>query len=193
METTPKPLNLTVDILVQCGAHRASSAKYVDTINELFPFYSVDTHLRVSHILAQLLHESNGFRAVLEYADGKTYEGRISLGNTQPGDGPRFRGRGLLQITGRANYTAFARKYKIDCINHPELLEQPRWAVAGALWYWQGRNLNYYSDLDDVLAVSQIINQGSIPRAGFKRKAPNGFADRVAKLAKCKAALAPLF
>ncbi len=179
---TPKPLTLTVDILVKCGAHRASAAKYLEHLNALLPYYSINTFLRVCHFYAQILHESNGLRAVEEYATGEAYEGRESLGNTQPGDGNRFKGRGLVQLTGRANYTDFARRYGVDCIRNPSLLTEPKWAVATALYYWNSRNLNAIADKDDIMKITRIVNGGY-----------NGIDDRKKYLDKCKAALAPLF
>lgn len=183
---------ITLDILVACGADRTAAGAYVDLLNELLPLYGLNTLLRVAHFLGQILHESNGMRAVKEYASGEAYEGRAKdLGNTQPGDGKRFKGRGLMQLTGRRNYEAFARKYKIDCVNEPELLEQPRWALATAFYYWGTRSLNSYADKDMTLAIGQIINIGSVPRD--KTRLPNGAADRERLVAKAKKALKPLF
>lgn len=180
--TPPKPLTLTVDILAACGADRTAAAKYVAQMNELLPYYRINTLLRVANFLGQILHESNRLKAVEEYASGEAYEGRKDLGNTQPGDGKRFKGRGLVQLTGRANYTAFARKFGIDCINKPELLTQPRWALATALWYWDTRNLNLIADKDDLKRITRIINGGY-----------NGLSDRTALTARCKAALQAVF
>lgn len=184
---------LTVDILVKCGADRQAAARYVDVLTELLPYYRVDTLLRLSHFLGQILAESNRLKAVREYASGAAYEGRKDLGNTQPGDGVRFAGRGLIQTTGRVNYTAFARKFGIDCVNHPELLEEPRWAVASALWYWGTRSLNTYSDRDDIYSISCLINLGHVPRPKSKRKVPNGYDMRQLYVKQSKAALAKLF
>jgi len=77
-----------------------------------------------------------------EIASGAAYEYRKDLGNIYPGDGVKFKGRGLIQITGRSNYTAAAKALGIDCINHPELLEQPEWAVKSACWWWENKGLN---------------------------------------------------
>ncbi|WP_077920445.1 hypothetical protein [Spirosoma sp. 209] len=195
METiAPPPLNLTVDLLRDCGVGDIAATRFMPVLNELLPYYSIDTHLRVSHFLAQCIHESAGFTALREFASGKQYEGRKDLGNTERGDGERFRGRGVLQLTGRANYTAFAKKFGIDCVNNPALLEIPRWALASALDYWNVRRINQWADKDNVLAVSQIINLGSIPRPGSKRqRIPNGYDHRVRATEWCKEVLAPVF
>lgn len=184
---------LTAETLIACGADKNHAYKYVDAINELLPLYGLTTLLRVAHWLGQVLVESDRMRAVREYASGEAYEGRVSLGNTQKGDGVRFKGRGLIQLTGRTNYEAFAKKFGIDCVNHPEILEQPRWAVASALNYWNTRKLNGWADQDNVLAISQIINQGSVPKPGVKRALPNGYHDRVALVKRCKEALGDIY
>lgn len=182
---------ITLDILVACGADRKSAAPYVDLLNELLPYYKINTHLRLSHFLGQILHECAGFKYVVEGASGAAYEGRADLGNIYPGDGVKYKGRGCMQTTGRTNYTAFSRKFGIDCVNHPELLEEPKWALAAGLYYWGTRGLNSYADKDALLQISQIINIGSVPRN--KDRLPNGWADRQIKVMKSKRALLPLF
>lgn len=88
--------------------------------------------------------------------------GRKQLGNTEVGDGWRFRGRGLKQITGRANYLAFSRAAFGDdsAVDRPELVEQPNGAVASAVWFWVAKGLNRASDTGDVRAVTKIVNGG---------------------------------
>jgi hypothetical protein len=80
-------------------------------LEELMPKLAIVGELRQAHFLAQLAHESDGFRTTVEYASGAAYEGRQDLGNTEPGDGRRFKGRGLIQCTGRANYRAFTASW----------------------------------------------------------------------------------
>jgi putative chitinase len=113
-------------------------------INTICPAYEIDTPQEFSHFLAQACHETDHFKTLREYASGRAYEGRTDLGNTQPGDGPRFRGRGIFQTTGRANYLQLGiKKGRRDLfINSPDLLEQPEYAVWSACEYWKTRGLN---------------------------------------------------
>ena len=115
-----------------------------DWMNKLCPSYEIDTAREYTHFLAQACHETDHFKTLREYASGSAYEGRADLGNTQPGDGMRFRGRGIFQTTGRANYLQLGiKKGRRDLfINTPELLEQPEYAVWSACEFWQTRGLN---------------------------------------------------
>lgn len=135
----------------------------------------MESPLRLAHFLAQLIHESRSFRYMEEIASGKAYEGRADLGNTEPGDGVRFKGRGPIQITGRANYRRFGRKIGIDLESNPDVAAVPSIGLHLALEYWKDRNLNALADADDVLAITKRINGGT-----------NGLADRKAHLAKVK-------
>lgn len=133
---------------------------------------------RLRYFCAQVAHESGGLLYTKELASGKAYEGRTDLGNTQKGDGVRYKGRGYIQITGRANYTALAKDLKIDCVNHPELLERPKYAILSALWFWRRNNLNIYADKDAYTALTKRINGGT-----------NGMADRLAWLKKANSCI----
>lgn len=108
--------------------------------------YAIFTTQRMAGFLAQLGHESGAFRYVEEIASGAAYEGAVRLGNTQPGDGKRFKGRGLIQVTGRSNYTAISQDLGIDAVNNPEILVQPEYAVLSACWYWNKKSLNKICD-----------------------------------------------
>jgi putative chitinase len=139
----------------------------------------VNTSLRQAHFLAQLGHESGSLRFTTEIASGAAYEGRIDLGNTQPGDGPRFKGRGLIQITGRTNYTEYGSDRGQDYITglNPNLLAtNPNIAADCSGWFWATRHLNELADTDDLLTITKRINGGT-----------NGLEDRTSrlKLAKC--------
>lgn len=122
-----------------------------------------DIHLtkdRVAMFLAQIGHESGRLRYTLEIASGEAYEGRKDLGNTEPGDGVRFKGRGLIQITGRANYKQVGEALGLPLLTHPQLLEIPRHAAHSAAWWWNSRNLNAVADVGDIDRCTRIINGG---------------------------------
>jgi putative chitinase len=139
---------------------------------------NLNTPLRQAHFLSQLAHESAGFRTTTEFASGKAYEGRKDLGNTQPGDGVRFKGRGLIQVTGRANYAQMGKLLGQDFVADPKLAAAFPWAALTAAEYWKSRNINRSADKDDVRSVTRLIN------GGF-----NGLDDRIKYLAKAKDAL----
>jgi putative chitinase len=107
------------------------------------------------------------------------------LGNTQPGDGLRFCGRGLIQITGRRNYTLAAIGLDLDLLNHPELLEQPTSATMSAGWYWFNRKLNTLADAGDFLGVSRTVNIGN----AASKATPNGYSERLALYGAAKKAM----
>ena len=126
------------------GRTTALMPALADWMNTLCPSYEIDTAREYGHFLAQACHETDHFKTLREYASGSAYEGRADLGNTQPGDGIRFRGRGIFQTTGRANYLQLGiKKGRRDLfINTPELLEQPEYAVWSACEFWKTRGLN---------------------------------------------------
>ncbi|MBY0446530.1 MAG: hypothetical protein K2Q15_15150 [Burkholderiales bacterium] len=122
-------------------------------INQLCPQYEIDSPQEYAHFLAQACHESDHFKTFKEYATGAAYEGRADLGNSKAGDGIRFKGRGIFQITGRSNYLQLGIKkgHRDIFINHPEYLEQAEYAVWSACEYWANKNLNdvaNHADMD---------------------------------------------
>ena len=123
--------------------------------------------------LAQMAHESGNFRYDEEIHDGSNYEGRSDLGNTQPGDGRRYKGRGYIQLTGRANYKHFGDKLGYDLEGSPELAKRPDIAAAIAVSYWDERVNRDAARRGDVLTVTKNINGGT-----------NGLQDRIAKFKK---------
>jgi len=143
-----------------------------------------DSPTHVAQWLAQIAHESGQLVYVREIADGSAYEGRHDLGNTEPGDGPRFRGRGLLQLTGRANVTAYSQAAGVDFVTHPELLEMPAYAADSAGWFWHIHDLGSLAEaLDPVLACTKRINggvNGLAERRVFYRAALAALASDVA-------------
>jgi putative chitinase len=150
-----------------------------DAMPTLVKTLSLNTTDRQAHFLAQLAHESDHFKTTEEYATGAAYEGRRDLGNTQPGDGKRFKGRGLIQLTGRANYAAASKALGEDYVGNPELVERFPAAAIVSGWFWDSHELNRHADNDDILAVTKAINGGT-----------NGLDSRVAHLDSAKAALA---
>ncbi|MDQ3276265.1 MAG: glycoside hydrolase family 19 protein [Actinomycetota bacterium] len=127
----------------------------------------ITTRRRAAMFIAQIAHESAGFRYREEIASGAAYEGRRDLGNTRSGDGRRFKGRTFIQITGRANYRAVSSALGVDFIAHPEKLAHQKYACAGAAWWWNTHGCNALADRGDFTAVTRRINGGT-----------NGLADR---------------
>lgn len=95
-----------------------------------------------------------------ELASGSAYEGRVDLGNVNFGDGVKYKGRGLIQVTGRANYAQVEKDLKIPCVENPELLESPENAALTAGWFWDSRKLNELADNSDFLRITKKINGG---------------------------------
>lgn len=160
----PTTMTLTLQQLGSIMPNAKSSgraAKYLNAINDVMAKYHINTPIRIAHFLAQIAHESGELRYNEEIASGSAYEGRKDLGNTHKGDGKRFKGRGLIQLTGRANYTAFAKATGCDCVNHPELLAQIPWCVETAGWYWNNRKINEAADIDAFVTVTRRINGGT--------------------------------
>lgn len=122
--------------------------------------YEIDTPLREAAFVAQIAHESGELRYTKEIASGEAYEGRADLGNTEPGDGKLYKGRGLIQLTGRANYDLLSDEFGIDFLDCPELLETPEWASRSAAWWWFKRGLNELADKEDFKRITKIINGG---------------------------------
>lgn len=152
--------------------------KYLVFINRYASEFGITTALRMAHYLAQIAHESGELRYTEELASGAEYEGRKDLGNTKKGDGVRYKGRGLIQLTGKANYKAYKEYCGFDVVAKPELLEQPLGAVRSSMWYWKTHDLNALADKDDVKAVTKRINGGY-----------NGLAARQKYLDRAKNAL----
>ncbi len=140
---------------------------------------AINTPLRRVHFLAQIGHESAELKYSEEIASGRAYEGRRDLGNAQPDDGVRFKGRGLIQITGRANYAGYGQARGRDFTGSTAaahvIATDPALAVDASCWFWNKHNLNRFADRDDVLAITKIINGGI-----------NGLVERKALLARAK-------
>ncbi|AMJ63764.1 hypothetical protein AXW83_17425 [Bosea sp. PAMC 26642] len=140
--------------------------------------HGVSTWLRLCHFLAQAAHETDRFRTMVEYggtAYFARYEGRRDLGNTQAGDGVRFHGRGIFQLTGRFNYRRYGALIGVDLEAEPERAKEPAISLAVAFAYWRERGCDTAADADDIAAVTKLINGGR-----------NGLAERTRLLATAK-------
>lgn len=149
------------------GISEALAARWWSPVERALFEFGILQPQRIAMWLAQIGHESGGFVYTREIASGKAYEGRKDLGNTHPGDGERFRGRGLVQITGRANYKAAGDALGVDLIAHPEMLESDELAARSAAWFWHKNNLNRFADAGSIEGCTRRINGGL-----------NGFEDR---------------
>lgn len=155
------------------GCQFVTAANFSPYLNVAMHEYDITTPARIAAFLAQVGHESGRLRYVREIwgptPAQRRYEGRGDLGNTEPGDGKRFMGRGLIQITGRANYRLLSDAVGEDFVMYPGLLESHKWASISAAWFWSSRNLNDLADAGQFDTITRRINGGQ-----------NGRADRVA-------------
>ncbi|MBN8849931.1 MULTISPECIES: glycoside hydrolase family 19 protein [unclassified Sphingomonas] len=167
-------------IFMRCGATPAIAQHLASTgVAALEGAVILESGLRLAHFLAEVGHESMGFARFTEIW-GPTpqqvkYEGRADLGNVNPGDGYRYRGRGPIQITGRANYRRYGEMLGIDLEGNPDLAASPAVGIRIAAAYWTRNRINAPADRDDIEAVTRLINGGL-----------NGIVDRRARLAKAK-------
>jgi len=146
-------------------ATKANIEKFVEPLNNTLEEFEINTSLRAAHFLAQIAHESGSLRYVRELASGEAYDtGRLAknLGNTPEadGDGQKYKGRGLIQITGRFNYEALSKAFNVDFINFPEKLEEPEYAARSAGWFWDARSLNTLADAGNFELITRRINGG---------------------------------
>lgn len=164
-ETLAKAMNIPL----------ARAQKWAAALTAAMEDGKINTRLRQAAFLAQIGHESGSLVYVKELGGPSyfaKYDGRKDLGNTQPGDGAKFCGRGLIQVTGRANYAKCSQALFGDdrLLRTPELLEQPEWAAESAVWFWSSRNLNALADADRFTDLTKKINGGT-----------NGLEDRKAR------------
>lgn len=150
--------------------------EFLPHLNAAMGEFAIDSPARAAAFVAQLAHESGEFRWMEEIwgptAAQRRYEPPSTLaarlGNTQPGDGTRFKGRGPIQLTGRANYQRFGQLLGIDLIAEPQRAASPDVAFRIAALYWANRGLNPLADAGDFREITRRIN------GGF-----NGLADRM--------------
>lgn len=121
---------------------------------------NINTPRRQAMFLAQLGHESGGLKWMEELSSGEQYEGRRDLGNVHRGDGVRFKGRGPIQLTGRANYAKAGEALGMDLVNNPTRVSNVDVGFRTAAWYWKDKGLNAPSDRGDVSGATRLINPG---------------------------------
>jgi predicted chitinase len=151
---------------------------YISHLNNAMNWGAINTCKRKTAFLAQLAHESGELRYMEEIASGAAYEGRKDLGNTHKGDGKRYKGRGPIQLTGRANYRAAGKALGYDFEAHPTVVATPKWGFKVAAWFWKTRGLNKYADSKSFDTITRRINGGL-----------NGKADRDSHYRKAKSVL----
>lgn len=156
---------------------------FLDPLNAAMAEFDINTPARQAMFLAQVGHESGQLNFLKELASGAAYDtGKLAarLGNTPEadGDGQRYKGRGLIQITGTRNYLMCLLALDIDALNHPEILETPEFACRSAAWFWWNNCLSELADKGDFLTITKRINGGI-----------NGLADRESLLARARKVL----
>lgn len=168
---------LTTDTLRAVAPHAPDTA--APALEAAMQEFGIDTPFRRAHFLGQCCLESDGFTTTLEHWGPthwqQAYEGNAHLGNSEQGDGFRFRGRGYLQTTGRANYERTAAALGLPLLNQPELLEQPSNAARAAGWYWQVHNLNPLADAGNVEAITRAINGKAMLGLDLRRRYTSSF------------------
>jgi putative chitinase len=153
----------------------------VEHLNSALYEFEINTPRRIAAFLAQVGHESGRFRYLEEIADGSAYEGREDLGNKKPGDGKKYKGRGVIQLTGFANYFAAGRDLDLDLVNNPRRAADPDVAFMIAGWFWKSRDLNLLADLASVTNEGLAVFRKVTSRINGGQ---NGAADREALYAR---------
>jgi predicted chitinase len=175
-----QPGGITIDqlrkIMPTLSADKA--AAYLPLLNAAMAEAQINTPQRQATFLAQLAHESGELKYFEELASGAEYEGRRDLGNTKPGDGRRYKGRGPIQLTGRDNYRAAGQALGLDLEGNPPLAADPQVGFRTAGWFWNTKDLNRFADAGDFREVTRRVNGGY-----------NGMADREKYYTAAKQAL----
>lgn len=152
-------------------ARRGDINKHFEPFNQTLAEFEINTVQRIAAFCAQIAHESGSLRYSEELASGAAYEGRRDLGNVQAGDGRKYKGRGLIQLTGRHNYGWASKELGVDLVHNPELAARPEYSSRIAGLYWHSRNLNKYADMHSehgFKIITRKINGGT-----------NGWSDRL--------------
>ena len=167
---------------IAAGLPAAMADRWWPHVDATWCEFDISTSARQAAWVAQVGHESGGFVFTRELwgptAAQQRYEGRLDLGNTQPGDGKRFMGRGLIQITGRANYRECSAALGVDLESNPVLLQGDGLAARSAGWFWRWKGLNALADAGDFVGLTRRINGGT-----------NGLADRQVRWERARRAL----
>lgn len=155
---------LTTQIAEATGARLDRAERFTEPLVGAMAEFDINTPARQAAFLAQIGHESGGLHWTTELwgptEAQRRYEGRRDLGNTQPGDGFRFRGRGLIQTTGRDNYKRTGEALGIDLLSDADRLAEPVLAARSAGWFWKSKGLNELADKGDFLTITKRINGG---------------------------------
>ena len=198
----------TIDAEVLRAVVPGAAALFLEPVEETCRSFQITTPLRLAHFLAQTAHESARYTALEENLNygaagllatwpsrfdavtaekfarqperiaNRVYADRMGNGPETSGDGWRFRGRGILQVTGRASYRSIGEFLGVDLEAQPELLATPRLAALAAGWYWSARDINTLCDRDDAIAVTEAVNGGR-----------HGLEQRIELLGQVKAVL----
>lgn len=144
-------------IMPQAGKR---AAQFLNALNSAMTEFGITSKLSQAAFLATVAHESGQLLYMRELASGQAYEMCKDLGNTWPGDGVRYKGRGPIQITGRANYAACGAALGLDLITYPEQLEIPENGCRAAGWFWQVNHLAKFAEAGDFDGVSDVVNRG---------------------------------
>jgi putative chitinase len=170
------------DLSEAAGARIDRATTFLPFLEDAMHEFSIDTPARQAAFLAQVGHESGGLHWLVELwgptDTQRRYETRYDLGNVAPGDGFKYRGRGLLQTTGRANYDKTGQALGMDLIAEPEKLGEPGPACRSAGWYWKSHGCNELADAGKFEQITRVINGGL-----------NGYAERLGLWARAKTAL----
>lgn len=152
------------------AAKAGRTKKFLEGINLVIKEQNLNTVNRIAGFLSQIGVESEELLYTKELGNNSYFDKydpqhnpkkAADLGNTQPGDGAKYKGRGLIQVTGRANYKKCGEALGLDLVNKPELLEEPTYACESAGWYWGYRNINAACDTDDIVKITKLVNGGT--------------------------------
>lgn len=176
---------MTSETLKKCMpfANDEDVERFAAPLTNAMDYFGITTRRQQAAFLASIAHESGSLKYVREIASGEAYEGRKDLGNINHGDGTKYKGRGLIQVTGRANYKEASTALNYNFIKYPEDMELPGPAAFTAAWFWDSRGLNELADKDDFLGLSKKINGVN------KDGKPNHWTDRLAHWLRIKKAL----